>query len=214
MSEPANGSSGERMGGDGAVLSEELERARRAAEIANAVILVEGASDRRALATLAHRQGRDLVDEGVTIVATAGITNVGRFLDLLGPSGHDVALRGLCDEPEVSELHRALESAGLLPSNTGVADLPELGFHVCVRDLEDELIRALGADVLLEVIQSQRHLRRFRSFQNQPAQRHKTIEQQLWRWLGNHKIRYAPLMVAALDLDRVPRPLYGVLAHT
>ena len=31
--------------------------------------------------------------------------------------------------------------------------------------------------------------------------------------MWNRKIRYAPLLVDALDLDRVPRPLDGVLAH-
>jgi hypothetical protein len=30
---------------------------------------------------------------------------------------------------------------------------------------------------------------------------------------GGRKIRCAPLLVAALDLARVPRPLDGVLAH-
>lgn len=38
-------------------------------------------------------------------------------------------------------------------------------------------------------------------------------EEQLWRFLWNRKIRYAPLLVGALDLERVPRPLDGVLAH-
>jgi len=31
--------------------------------------------------------------------------------------------------------------------------------------------------------------------------------------MWNRKIRYAPLLVDALDLDRVPRPLDGVLAR-
>jgi hypothetical protein len=31
--------------------------------------------------------------------------------------------------------------------------------------------------------------------------------------MWNRKIRYATLLVDALDLDRVPRPLDGVLAH-
>jgi hypothetical protein len=30
---------------------------------------------------------------------------------------------------------------------------------------------------------------------------------------GGRKIRYAPLLVGALDLAHVPRPLDGVLAH-
>jgi hypothetical protein len=42
------------------------------------------------------------------------------------------------------------------------------------------------------------------------------MQEQLRRWLGSggrRKIRYARLLVDALDLARVPRPLDGVLAH-
>lgn len=105
-------------------------------------------------------------------------------------------------------MRQALTDRDLL---TEADDLDSAGFFICVQDLEDELVRALGTDAMLELIESQGHLRGFRSFQNQPAQRHKSNEQQLWRWLGNHKIRYAPLMVDALDLPRVPRPLDSVL---
>lgn len=201
----------ERMGGDGAVLSKELRRADDAGAADHTVILVEGASDQRALSALAYRQGRDLASEGVTIVATAGVTNLGRFLVMLGPHGYDVGLAGLCDQPEVGELRNALAFGGLAAPTGCRSDLEGLGFYVCVRDLEDELVRALGADAMIDLIAAQGQLRRFRSFQNQPAQRHKTIEAQIWRWLGNHKIRYAPLMVEALDLAAVPRPLSGVL---
>lgn len=203
----------ERMGGDGAVLSEELRRADEAGAADHAVILVEGASDQRALAALAYRQGRDLASEGVTVVATAGVTNLGRFLDLLGPNGYDVRLAGICDQPELEELRNALAFGGLAAPTGCRADPEALGFYICVRDLEDELVRALGADAMIDLIAAQGQLRRFRSFQNQPAQRHKTIEAQIWRWLGNHKIRYAPLMVSALDLDAVPRPLSAVLGR-
>lgn len=201
---------GERLGGVGAVLSEELERARIAGAAHRAVILVEGVSDQRAVETLARRQGRDLDAEDVDVIPIAGATNITRFLDLLGPAGFDVRLSGLCDAGEVAEFRLALETAGIgsAPDRYG---MEELGFFVCHDDLEEELIRALGADRMISLIESQRQLRRFRSFQNQPAQRHKTIEQQLWRWLGNHKIRYASLMVSALDLDAVPRPLHEVL---
>ena len=202
---------GEQMGGVGAVLAEEIERAHTAGESGQTVILVEGSSDRRAIEALAIRRGRDLDAEGVAIVAIAGATNIGRFLELLGPAGHDVMLAGLCDEGEEREFAFAVEQVGL----GEVVDRPGLeglGFFVCVRDLEEELLRALGADRMLDLIESQGQIRRFRSFQNQPAQRHKTIEAQIWRWLGNHKIRYAPLMVAALDLGEAPRPLEGVLA--
>ena len=199
------------MGGNGAVLAEELERAEIAGLASRSVILVEGASDHQALSALARRQRRDLDTEGITIIATAGATNFSRFVELLGPTGHDVALAGLCDEGETAEAGAALMAAGLRASAPG--DLETFGFFVCVKDLEDELIRALGAEAMLDLMKASGDLRRFHSFQNQPAQRHKTIAQQIWRWLGNHKIRYAPLMVDALALDAVPRPLQRVLDH-
>ena len=88
-----------------------------------------------------------------------------------------------------------------------------LGFYVCVADLEDELIRALGADVVEQIVEEQGETGRFRTFQKQPAQQEKTIEAQLHRFMGNRKIRYAPLLVNALDLADVPRPLARVLTH-
>lgn len=203
---------GEQMGGHGAVLAEEIERARQAGENSNAVILVEGVSDQRAIETLARRRERDLDTEGVAVIPIAGATNIAKFLDVLGPGGYDLSLAGLCDEPEERAFSNALEDAGF-GANLDRAALARLGFFVCVGDLEEELIRALGPERMISLIESQGHIRRFRSFQNQPAQRHKTIEAQLWRWLGNFKIRYAPLMVEALDLDHVPPPMERVLAY-
>lgn len=184
-------------------------KGRASGALRHAAILVEGASDRRAIAALAERQGRNLESEGVEVIATTGVTNFSKFLALLGPRGHGVALTGLCDEGERADLVSALSDAGI---RSGEDPLESLGFFVCVRDLEDELIRALGADAMLAILEGQGHLRRFHSFQSQPAQRHKTIEQQLWRWLGNHKIEYAPLMVGALAISQVPGPLAGALA--
>jgi hypothetical protein len=92
-------------------------------------------------------------------------------------------------------------------------DLEHLGFYVCVTDLEDELVRALGADAVEGIIDAQGELGSFRTFQKQHAKRELSLEEQLWRFMWNRKIRYAPLLVDALDLSRVPRPLDGVLAH-
>ena len=64
-----------------------------------------------------------------------------------------------------------------------------------------------------EIVEEQGELSAFRTFQKQPAKRDLGLEEQLWRFMWNRKIRYAPLLVDALDLDRVPRPLDGVLAH-
>jgi hypothetical protein len=180
-----------------------------------AVVLVEGESDRAALETLAGRRGRHLGDEGVSIVPMGGATTILHFLTALGPLGLEVTLAGLCDAGEEGSFRRALERAGL-GSGLTRTEMEGLGFFVCVADLEDELIRCLGADSVEGVVANQGELGSFRIFQNQPAQRDRPREAQLRRFLGTRsgrKIFYARLLVEALDLSRVPRPLDGVLAH-
>ncbi|HET8739075.1 MAG TPA: TOPRIM nucleotidyl transferase/hydrolase domain-containing protein [Acidimicrobiia bacterium] len=200
------------MGGDGAILAVEWERAEEAGRNGTGVILVEGVSDQRAIETLAPRVGRDLADEDVAVIPAAGATNFWRFLELLGPNGYDVSLVGMCDQGEEAELARALTRAGLGEVDSR-EDLEDLGFYVCTADLEDEMIRALGHEVMLSLIESQGHTRRLRSFQNQVHHRDQPLETQIWQWLGNHKIRYAPLLAGALPLDAIPRPLLGVLGR-
>jgi len=87
--------------------------------------------------------------------------------------------------------------------------------HVCVVDLEDELIRALGGEAVVRVVEAEGELRHFRTLQHQPFHRDRTLEQQLHRFLGTHsgsKRLYARAVVEALDLARVPAPLDAVLA--
>jgi len=174
-------------------------------------VLVEGISDQRALTTLATRRGRDLVAEGVSVVPGGGAPAGGPDLQRVGPRGRDLKLAGLCDVGEEGAFRRALERAGLGMELTRDA-MEDLGFYVCVNDLEHELVRALGSDAVLRVIEAQGELRPFRTFQKQPAKRELSLEEQLWRFMWNRKFRYAQLLVNALDLDRVPRPLDGVLA--
>jgi hypothetical protein len=180
-----------------------------------AVVAVEGISDQRALEALAERRGRDLDAEGISIVPMGGAQAIGRFLRLYGPGGHNLRLGGLCDAAEEGEFRRALEAAGFGARLTR-ADLERLGFYVCVSDLEEELIRALGAATVEEVVDAQGDLGSFRTLQKQPAWQGRPVEEQLRRFMGSggsRKIRYARLLVEALDLSRVPRPLDGVLAH-
>ena len=180
---------------------------------ARAVVLVEGISDRLALEALARRRGRNLDAEGISIVPMGGSKNIGSFLDVFGPEGIDVRLAGLCDAAEESDFKRGLERAGL-GSNLSRAHMERLGFYVCVADLEDELIRSLGAAAVQQVVDAQGDLDSFRTFQKQPAWRGRTNEEQLRRFIGTHsgrKIRMAPLLVDALDLTQVPRPLHRVL---
>lgn len=179
------------------------------------VVLVEGVSDQRAVEALARRRGRNLVAERVSVVAMGGATNLGHFLRRLGAPGADVRLAGLCDAGEEGDFRRSLEQAGLGSTLTR-ADMERLGFYVCVADLEDELIRALGVPAVERVIDSAGELDLFRKFQKQPAWRGRDEREQLRRFLGTHsgrKIQTARLLVEALDLDQVPRPLDGVLGR-
>ncbi len=175
-------------------------------------MLVEGRSDQRALEALAERRGRDLAAERISIVPIGGAQAIGRYLARFGPRGSNVTLAGLCDAAEEGDFRRALERTGF-GSNLTRAGMEELGFFVCVDDLEHELVRSVGAAAVEEVIAAQGELGSFRTFQKQPAKRALPYEEQLWRFMWNRKARYAPLLVNALDLGRVPRPLDGVLAH-
>ena len=70
-----------------------------------------------------------------------------------------------------------------------------------------------GVEQLIEV---QGELGPFRTFTRQPAQRNRTREQQLRRFMGTRsgrKIHYGHVLAAALDLNRVPGPLAGVLSR-
>jgi hypothetical protein len=171
-----------------------------------AVVLVEGESDRAALSALAARRGRDLAAEGVEVAAMGGITNLRAHLARYGPTGLDVDLAGLCDANEEPYVRRVLAESGLGDLDT---------FHACHLDLEDELLRALGVEAALAVVEAAGELQRFRSMQRQVAQRDRPAHDQLRRFMGTkggRKVRYASLLVAALDLDAVPEPLDRVLA--
>ena len=192
-----------------------MEALRALDSRARTVVLVEGISDQRALEALARRRGRRLDAERISIVPIGGAQAIGNFLARLGRRELDLELAGLCDAAEEGDFQRGLERAGL-GSDLTRAEMERLGFYVCVEDLEDELIRSLGAGAVEQVLQAQGDLPSFRTFQKQPSWRGRTTPEQLRRFLGTHrgrKIRYGSLLVDALDLTRVPRPLEGVLAH-
>jgi hypothetical protein len=159
-----------------------------------AVILVEGATDRLAVEAVARRLGRDLTAEGVEIVPIGGAQAIRR-----AATQHEgKRVVGLCDAQEERWFRRVLGDAT----------------YVCVQDLEDELIRALGASGVEEVLDAHGDLRTFRAFQNQPAWRGRPVEAQLRRWFqaSHRRSHYPPLLVDALEPERVPSPLAGVLA--
>jgi hypothetical protein len=205
----------ESLAGGEARLAAAAAHALTASVDPQAVVLVEGTSDQVALQTLAARRGPDLAAAGIAVVPMGGARNIRRFLELFGPRGLGVSLAGLCDAGEEGDFQRGLERAGL-GANLGRADMEALGFYVCVADLEDELLRCLGAAAVEQIVQAQGELGSFRTFQQQPAWRGRSSQEQLRRFIGTHsgrKARYARLLVDALELTSVPRPLDRVLAH-
>jgi len=151
---------------------------------------VEGTSDRTVLELLARRLGRDLGSEGIEIVPIGGAQAIRRFVAEL-PAGTRV--RGLCDENEAWLFHRVLDDV-----------------HVCIPDLEGELIRALGVERVLEIVDTDA----FAKMRRQPAHRETPVDVALHRWLRASSVRfhrYLPRLAEALDLEAIPQPLRDVL---
>jgi hypothetical protein len=169
-----------------------------------AVVLLEGPSDVAAVSALAVSRDRNLAAEGVCVLPMGGAMNAGRFAHLLGPPGLDLRLTGLCDEAERRHYASGWERAGAARQE----------FFVCAADLEDELIRALGVTRVEELIRAEGDLRALQTFLRQPAQRGRTAQQQLRRFLGTkkgRKIHYGRVLVEALAPDHAPAPLDGLL---
>jgi len=130
-----------------------------------------------------------------------GITNLRAYLHRHASD----RVAGLYDGSEERYVVRTLEALSH----------PAEGFFRCDADLEDELIRALGVDAVIEVIDQQGELALLETFQQQPFQRDRSIQDQLHRFCGTksgRKARLAAGIAEALPLDRVPAPLVGVLS--
>ncbi|MEM9564589.1 MAG: TOPRIM nucleotidyl transferase/hydrolase domain-containing protein [Actinomycetota bacterium] len=186
----------------------------RVAELApGAIILVEGISDQIAVETSARRQERHLDDDGVVVLPVGGAQRMAHFIRRFGTGPEAVRLVGLCDAAEEPIVRSGLVRAGL-GTTTDRASLARLGFHVCDEDLEDELLRALGTEATIELVERQGELGSFRTLQKQPAWRGRPPHEQLRRFLGSgarRKSRYARLLVEALPAERLPSPLVAVV---
>ena len=183
------------------------------AESARSLIFVEGISDQIAVETLAGRLGRDLAVEGFVVVPIGGAQAIEGHLLRFGPHGADIPLVGMCDAGEERYFRQALAAAGL-GSPASRVEMERLGFFVCVEDLEDELIRAVGRTAVEALLDSQGDLGSFRTLQMQPAWRPEPFDAQMRRFLGagsRRKLRYARLLVQSLQADHIPSPLIAVL---
>lgn len=184
-------------------------------ERSQAVIVVEGISDQIAIETLAIRRGRDLDAEGVAVLPVGGAQAVMQYVRKFGPAGAQLNLAGFCDADGAEAFRRGLTKAGIGKPRT-TSDMASLGFHVCVEDLEDELVRAVGPEKVEAVLDSQGDLGSFRTLQKQPDWRDRPTADQLRRFFGSkarRSLRYARLLIDAVDLDRAPSPLDAALAN-
>jgi hypothetical protein len=162
------------------------------------VVLVEGVSDQLALEALAARRGLELARDRILIQPIGGAHAIRRFADRFPRA----RVAGLCDAGERNVFLRA--------------GIPPDALFVCDADLEDELIRAHGSAGIEALLAQHGDLSPFRTFQRQPAWRDRPVEAQLRRFFGSadrRKLRYAPILVAALPTERVPRPLTAALDY-
>ena len=176
------------------------------------VVLVEGRSDAAALEVLATRSGRDFDAEQIAVIPIGGATAVRRFLDPLGPSGLDLRLAGLVDAAEERFFRQAVQD-DRHPELTR-DEMEQLGFFACDPDLEHELVRAVGTERTLAIIDELGQAKALNTFRNQPAQRERPLEAQLFRFMATmsgRKSLYATALANAVDVDRIPRPLKELL---
>ena len=193
-----------------------LERATTA----RTVVLVEGISDQIALETMAARRGRDLAAEAVVVIPVGGAHAITRAVERFGPNGQQLQIRGLCDIGEVDVVRGALIAGGVNQRDVdGKAGGPlaRYGFGVCNRDLEDELIRAAGGDLIEATLQAEGDLGSFATLCKQPAWRDSAFHAQFHRWLragARRSQRYAHLLCRALPVGAHPVPLLVALGST
>lgn len=176
------------------------------------VVLFEGRSDRLAFQALAQRRGANLA--AVELVELDGITNLRTRLTALSSAGARVlVLFDAAEQRYVSGVRRALGLADGA-EETDRHYLGAIGFFGCERDLEDEVIRAAGPELVLETLAARGELARFRMFQRQPAQRVRSIQEQLHRFAGTtagRKSRFAADVIEVIPLERMPEPLTRLL---
>jgi hypothetical protein len=178
-----------------------------AASTARVVVLVEGASDAAVVASLCAAGGVDL--DAVEVRDMGGVTNLGHHLRALDGTR---AMLGLYDAPEEWVVLRALQRAGRAVSDR--AGLERLGFWVCNRDLEEELIRALGPSRVEEILADLGDLDRFRAFQAQPQWRGRDLGDQLRRFAGTasgRKLLLARRLADELTPATTPPALRGLV---
>ena len=175
-------------------------------------MLLEGASDVAALQAASERASLGLGDAGVRLIDMGGATNVRRHLVDAARAPTKPRVLGMCDIKEGSFFVRALRELDCDVSS--VDELPRWGFQLCDRDLEDELLRALGSDGVRQVFDGLGLSGRFATFTRQPAWAARDFHEQARRFAGvasGRKEVMAAALAAALDPEALPSPLRQLL---
>lgn len=195
-----------------AIVGTETKTAAQPVDVGT-LVLVEGRSDAAAVLALADLLGCNLGLRHIQISAAGGVANFSQVLVNFVRMHPNADVCGMYDIADEWHVRRALTAAAI-PIDAHVS--PEsVGFFACDADLEDELIRALGAESVERVLDAQGELASFRRFQAMPQHRHSTMHRQLHRFLGTRatrKIRCARFLVEKLDPARLPGPLVGLAA--
>lgn len=164
--------------------------------------LVEGVSDVLAVNELGRRLG---AADGLTVEEMGGAHAAGRVVATRIAAGWRAdAVTVLVDAGEAEHVRRVVAEAA-----SAVRVL------VCDRDLEDELVRALGTDVVEVLLERHGDLRAFRTLQRQAPWAGRPVPDQLRRFFGagaSRKLRYAKIMASEVSLDAVPDVLRQLFA--
>lgn len=113
---------------------------------ARRIILVEGITDRLIVERVAHVTGRDLDRLGVSLVQTDGVGKMIPFDKVFGAEGFDVPIYRLIDDDAAQDAAERF--------HVPVSKLETRRVFVSHRDLEDEYVRGLGADVVWQALQA------------------------------------------------------------
>ncbi|MGO5287813.1 ATP-dependent nuclease [Pseudoscardovia suis] len=112
---------------------------------ARRIILVEGITDRLIVERVAQVTGRDLDRLGVSLVQTDGVGKMIPFDKVFGSEGFDVPIYRLIDSDAAQDAAERM--------HVPVSKLETRHVFVSQRDLEDEYVRGLGADVVWGALQ-------------------------------------------------------------
>jgi hypothetical protein len=179
---------------------------------AGTVVLLEGPSDVAAVRAVAAAYGVTDSAHRYRLVDMGGVTNIRRHLEAIRSASVPVRVMGMCDAGEARFFVRALQAMG--DGRHGEAVLAPHGFSVCEADLEDELIRALGPERVLDVLFRLGLRETLATFQRQPAWRDRPLPEQLHRFAGvasGRKTLLAGALAEALAPHEAPAPLHRLV---